>query len=94
MREPKVKIKVTPKVKDVRPGTALAYSFDFGIQLDKPLVGGEMVNGWQSMVTSLENTGKAFQLIQAEMPELKDITSAPLPHWALSIAAGWQAWWN
>ena len=53
-----------------------------------------MVYGWQSMVTSLENTGKTFQLIQAEMPELKDITSAPLPHWALSIAAGWQAWWN
>ena len=31
-----------------------------------------MVNGWQPMVTSLENTGKAFQLIQAEMPELKE----------------------
>ena len=82
-----VKISVTPKVKDVRPGTALAYNFDFGgsgggggVQLDKSLVSGGMVNGWQSMVTSLENTGKAFQLIQAEIPELKEITSAPLPH--------------
>jgi len=67
-----VKIQVTPKVKDVRQGTVLAYDFDFGVQLDKSLINGGVVNGWQSMVTSLENTGKAFQLIQAEMPELKE----------------------